>query len=193
MSINRVELVGNLTREIELRRTQSGTAVMSMGLAVNNRRRNGQTGEWEDEPCFVDLVMFGDRAEKISGYLDKGDKIAVDGRLRYSTWERDGQRRSKLEVVVDDIEFMSRKGSQGGAQGGYQQQTGGYAYGGGNAPQAAPQRPKGGYGHGQPAPQQQGGYQQQATQQQPVYAPTREEMPMQSGFESSIYDDEIPF
>ena len=187
MAINRVELVGNLTRDVELRRAQNGMAIMSMGLAVNNRRKNGQTGEWEEDPCFVDLVMFGERAEKISGYLHKGDKLAVDGKLRYSSWERDGQRRSKLEVVVDDVEFMSRRDGQGGAQGGYQQQAGGYAYGGGNAPQAAPQRPQGGYG--QPSPQQQWSDQQYA-QAQGGYQQAAQQTPMA---EPGIYDEDIPF
>lgn len=108
MAVNRVILVGNLTRDPEIRRTQSGMAIMSFGIAVNNRRKNNQTGEWEDDPCFVDCTMFGTRAESVSNYISKGSKVAIDGKLRYSTWERDGQKRSKLEVVVDDIEFLSR-------------------------------------------------------------------------------------
>ena len=82
-------------------------------MAVNDRRRNPQTGEWEDYPNFVDCTMFGTRAEAVSRYLSKGSKVAIEGKLRYSSWERDGQRRSKLEVIVDEIEFMSR-GQQGG-------------------------------------------------------------------------------
>ena len=108
MSINRVNISGNLTRDPEMRVTAGGTQVMSFGVAVNDRRRNQQTGEWEDYPNFVDCVMFGTRAEALSRYLSKGAKVALEGKLRYSSWERDGQRRSKLEVVVDDIEFMSR-------------------------------------------------------------------------------------
>ena len=123
MSINRVNISGNLTRDPELRATASGTQVLSFGVAVNDRRRNPQTGEWEDYPNFVDCTMFGTRAEAVSRYLSKGSKVAIEGKLRYSSWERDGQRRSKLEVIVDEIEFMSR-GQQGG-QGGYDQ--GGYA------------------------------------------------------------------
>ncbi len=118
MAINRVIIGGNLTRDPELRRTQSGMAILSLGVAVNDRRKNSQTGEWEDEPCFVDCVMFGTRAEKLSGYLSKGQKVAIDGKLHYSSWERDGQKRSKLEVIVDDLEFMS---SKSGGQGGYGQ------------------------------------------------------------------------
>lgn len=109
MSINRVFVTGNLTSDAELRDTQGGTSYLRMGVAVNDRRKNPQTGEWEDVPNFVDCVMFGTRAEAIARYLTKGTKVAVDGSLRYSSWERDGQRRSKLEVAVRDVEFMSRQ------------------------------------------------------------------------------------
>ena len=136
MSINRVNISGNLTRDPELRATAGGTQVLSFGVAVNDRRKNQQTGEWEDYPNFVDCTMFGTRAEAVSRYLSKGTKVAIEGKLRYSSWERDGQRRSKLEVIVDEIEFMSR-GSQGG-QGGYGQ-NGGNSYGGGYSPAPAPQ------------------------------------------------------
>ena len=136
MSINRVNISGNLTRDPELRATAGGTQVLSFGVAVNDRRKNPQTGDWEDYPNFVDCTMFGTRAEAVSRYLSKGTKVAIEGKLRYSSWERDGQRRSKLEVIVDEIEFMSR-GSQGG-QGGHSQ-NGGNSYGGGYAPAPAPQ------------------------------------------------------
>lgn len=109
MSINRVNISGNLTRDPELRATTGGTQVLSFGMAVNDRRKNQQTGEWEDYPNFVGCTMFGSRAEKISRYLTKGCKVAVEGKLRYSQWERDGQKRSKLEVIVEEIEFMSRQ------------------------------------------------------------------------------------
>ena len=115
MAINRVSLSGNLTRDPELRAAQGGTAILRLGIAVNDRRKNQQTGEWEDYPNFVDCVMFGTRAEKLGAYLCKGTKVAVEGKLRYSSWETDeGQKRSKLEVVVDEIEFMSQR--QDGAQ-----------------------------------------------------------------------------
>ena len=136
MSINRVNISGNLTRDPELRATAGGMQVLNLGVAVNDRRKNPQTGDWEDYPNFVDCTMFGTRAEAVSRYLSKGTKVAIEGKLRYSSWERDGQRRSKLEVIVDEIEFMSR-GSQGG-QGGYGQ-NGGNSYGGGYAPAPAPQ------------------------------------------------------
>ena len=108
MGINRVNISGNLTRDPELRATASGTQVLSFGVAVNDRRRNPHTGEWEDYPNFVDCTMFGTRAEAVSRYLSKGSKVAIEGKLRYSSWERDGQRRSKLEIIVDEIEFLSR-------------------------------------------------------------------------------------
>ncbi|MBR3130809.1 MAG: single-stranded DNA-binding protein, partial [Clostridia bacterium] len=178
------------------------------------RRRNQQTGEWEDYANFVDCTMFGNRASGVHPYLSKGLKVAIEGKLRYSTWERDGQKRSKLEVVVDDIEFMtSRGGQQGGNAGGYgggynapQANAGGYGY---NAPQAnaggygynAPQNNAGGYGYN--APQNNaGGYgynAPQATAPQmgaanpapsegsaPAAAPTIDPT-------SSVYDDDIPF
>ena len=111
MSINRVNISGNLTRGCELRATASGTQVLGFGVAVNDRRKNSQTGEWEDYPNFVDCTMFGTRAEAISRYLSKGTKVAIEGKLRYSSWEdkNGGGRRSKLEVIVDEIEFMSRR------------------------------------------------------------------------------------
>ena len=115
MSINRVCITGNLTRDPELRATQSGSQVLSFGIAVNDRRKNNQTGEWEDYPNFVDCTMFGTRAEKIANFIEKGSKVAIEGKLRYSSWEKDGERRSKLEVIVDEIEFMSRRDEQGGA------------------------------------------------------------------------------
>ena len=107
MSINKVLISGNLTRDPELRNTSSGMPVLGFGIAVNDRRRNSQTGEWEDVPNFIDCTMFGSRAEAISRYLSKGTKIAIEGKLRWSQWERDGQKRSKIEVIVDEIEFMT--------------------------------------------------------------------------------------
>lgn len=110
MSINRVCISGNLTRDPELRSTASGMAVMNFGVAVNDRAKNPQTGEWEDRPNFVECVMFGARAEKLSRYLSKGSKVAIEGKLRFSQWQaQDGSKRSKLEVVADDLEFMSRR------------------------------------------------------------------------------------
>lgn len=118
MSINRVVLSGNATRDSELRQTQGGSSILTFGLAVNDRRKNPQTGEWEEYPNFVDLTMFGARAQALAPHIKKGSKLAVEGKLRYSSWERDGQKRSKLEVIVDELEFMSSRG-EGQQQGGY--------------------------------------------------------------------------
>ena len=117
MSINKVMITGNLTRDPELRQTAGGTPILHFGMAVNDRAKNQQTGEWEDRPNFVDCVLFGARAEAMARILAKGMKVAVEGRLRYSAWQdKEGKRRSKLEVVCDDVDMMSR-GAQGAAQG----------------------------------------------------------------------------
>ena len=112
MSINRVNLTGRLTRDPELRSTSGGAAVLAFSLAVNDRRRDPRTGEWEDVPNFVDCTVFGRRGEALQRHLAKGSLVAVDGRLRYSSWEKDGQRRSKLEVVAEDLELMSQPPQQ---------------------------------------------------------------------------------
>ena len=100
MSINRVNITGNLTRDPELKSTAGGTQVLRFGVAVNDRVKNQQTDKWEDRPNFVDCVTFGRRAEALANILTKGMKVAVEGRLRYSSWEaQDGSKRSKLEVA----------------------------------------------------------------------------------------------
>ncbi len=109
MSINRVAISGNLTRDPELRQTAGGMAILGFSVAVNDRRKNQQTEQWEDYPNYIDCSMFGTRAEKIAPYLSKGTKVAIAGKLRWSQWERDGQMRSKVEVIVDEIEFMSQR------------------------------------------------------------------------------------
>lgn len=115
MSINRVIITGNLTRSPEVRHTSGGLPVLGFGVAVNDRRKDPNTGEWSDFPNFVDCTMFGTRAEHIAPFLKKGSKVAIEGKLRWSQWEsKDGGKRSKLEVVVDELEFMSRK--EGGSQ-----------------------------------------------------------------------------
>ncbi|MBR3327091.1 MAG: single-stranded DNA-binding protein [Atopobiaceae bacterium] len=192
MSVNRVVISGNLTRDPELRSTQSGMNILTFGMAVNDRRRNAQTGEWEDYANFVDCVLFGNRAEWLSRDLHKGKKVFVEGKLRYSTWERDGQRRSKLEVVVDDIDYDRPPRQQ---QGGYipqqtQQQQGGYMGGQQQAPQPQ-QQPS----YNAPAPQQQGGYVQQQ-QQRPVQAPQAPVQPrpvVSAPPQEDVYDEDIPF
>ncbi len=109
MSINRVTVTGNLTRDPELRQTAGGMMVLRLGVAVNDRVRNQSTGDWEDRPNFVDCVVFGARAEALSTLLGKGAKVAIEGKLRWSQWEHEGQKRSKIEIVVDELEFMSSR------------------------------------------------------------------------------------
>ena len=113
MSINKVFVTGNMTRDSELRATSSGMQVLSFGVAVNDRTKNQATGEWEDRPNFFDVSMFGTRAEKIAPYLRKGTKVSIEGKLRYRAWDdkETGQKRSKVEIIVDEIEFMSRDGA----------------------------------------------------------------------------------
>ena len=107
--INQVNFTGNLTRDPDIRATAGGTQVMSFGVAVNDRHKNPKTGEWEDYPNFIDCTMFGLRAEALSRLLHKGQKVSVNGSLRYSSWERDGQRHSKLEVICNTVVFLSPK------------------------------------------------------------------------------------
>ncbi len=164
MSINRVIISGNLTRDPELRSTQSGMDVLSFGVAVNDRRRNPQTNEWEDYPNFVDCTMFGNRARSLAQYLSKGTKVSIEGKLRWSQWERDGQKRSKLEVIVDELEFMSSRNSNGGAP-----SYGGDAYGN--------------QGYSAPAP----------AYSAPTPAPAPAPAAPVIDASSSVYDDDIPF
>lgn len=109
MSINKVFISGNLTRDPEMRTTQGGTVVMGFGVAVNDRRKNPQTGQWEDVPNYVDCTMFGNRASAVSQYLSKGTKVSIEGKLRWHSWQdQNGNNRSKLDVIVDEIEFAPR-------------------------------------------------------------------------------------
>lgn len=120
-SYNRVILLGNMTRDVELRYTQGGTAVTDIGLAVNDRRKS-QTGEWVDETTFVDVTLWGRTAEVASEYLSKGSPVLVEGRLKLDTWETEGQKRSKLRVVCDRMQML---GSGGGGGGGAHREVGG--------------------------------------------------------------------
>ncbi len=148
MSINKVFISGNLTRDPELRATNNGTQVLSFGVAVNDRRRNAN-GEWEDVPNFVDCTMFGNRANALSRYLSKGIKVSIEGKLRWHSWEtNNGEKRSKLEVIVDELEFMTSRqgqgeGGYGQGNGGYTQNNGGYNQGGAGYGQDNMHRPMG--------------------------------------------------
>src|SRR4051812_39735872 len=122
-SFNRVILLGNLTRDIEVRYLQSGMAVTEIGLAVNDRRKN-QTGEWVEETTFVDITLWGRTAEVAGEYLTKGSPVLIEGRLKLDQWESEGQKRSKLKVVGERMQMLgSRGGGQGGGRGQGQNQN----------------------------------------------------------------------
>lgn len=111
MSINTVSISGYITADSKKNETNSGSAVLTFSVAVNELRKNS-AGEWEDYPNFIDCAIFGKRAETFSQYLKKGTKVSVSGHLRQSRWEKDGQKRSKINVVVDEIEYLSHKKEQ---------------------------------------------------------------------------------
>lgn len=119
-SFNKVILMGNLTRDPELRYTNSEVAICKIGLAVNRRFKDSQSGEWREEPTFIDVTIFGKRGEAFSRYHKKGASAFIEGSLRLDTWDdkQTGAKRSKLYVVADDWEFVSG-GRQQGAGGGY--------------------------------------------------------------------------
>jgi single-strand DNA-binding protein len=115
-SLNSIVLLGNLTRDPEVRYTPSGTPVATLGLAVNNRTKQGD--DWKDDPCFIDVVVFGKQAESCGEYLSKGQPVLVEGRLRYRSWEgQDGQKRSKHEVTAFRVQFMPKGGRPSGSGG----------------------------------------------------------------------------
>lgn len=103
-SYNRVILIGNLTRDIELRSTSSGTSVCDMGLAINNRIKRND--EWVDDVAYVDVTLFGRLAEIAAEYLSKGSPVFLEGRLQYETWEKDGQKKSRLKVVGERLQLI---------------------------------------------------------------------------------------
>lgn len=113
-SFNRVIVMGNLTRDVEVRYLQSGMAVADIGIAVNDKRKNQQTGEWIDEVTFVDVTLWGRTAEVASEYLSKGSPIFIEGRLKLDQWEKDGQKHSKLKVVGERMQMVGSKGGGGG-------------------------------------------------------------------------------
>lgn len=115
MAINRVIIEGNLTRDVEMRATTNGTAVAGFTVAVNEKRRNQQTGKLDDAPVFVKCSLFGIRAEKLSKYLLKGTKVTIDGKLRYSQWTKDDEKRHELSVIVDQLEFSGSRPAKGDA------------------------------------------------------------------------------
>ena len=119
-SLNKVLLIGNLTRDPELRYIPSGTAVAKFGLAVNREYTDRTSGEKKETPCFVDITVWGKQAEICNQYLTKGRPVFIEGRLEFSSWEtKEGDKRSKLEVVAERFQFLGgRKDGDGGASGG---------------------------------------------------------------------------
>lgn len=117
VNINRVVLTGNLTRDPELRSTNSGTAVCSLRIACNTRRKDG-SGQWVDKPNYFDVTVWGAMGENCNRFLAKGRPVAVDGRLEWREWEKDGQKRQAVEVVADSVQFLGGRDDGGGGGGG---------------------------------------------------------------------------
>lgn len=109
--MNSVNLIGNITRDVELQYAQSGTAIAKTGIALNKKVKNTQ-GEYEDKAIFVDITAFGNTAETLNKYFFKGSKIGIDGELNFEQWTaQDGQKRSKLSVIVNKLHFIDKKDS----------------------------------------------------------------------------------
>ena len=112
--INRVTIVGRLTRDPELAHLPSGTAVLKLGVAVNGRQKD-EGGNWIDKPNFFDVKVFGNQADALNNHLSKGRRVGVDGRLDWSSWEaQDGTKRSKVEIVAQSVQFLDSRGETGG-------------------------------------------------------------------------------
>ena len=194
---NKVVLVGNLTRDVEIRYSQSGSAIGSVGIATN-RKFKTQTGEQKEEVLFIDLTFFGRTAEIANQYLRKGSKVLVDGRLVFQQWTaQDGTKRSKHAITVETLKMLDTKaesqnpnhnngyGDQPSQNNYGSQQPNQNSYGNDNG---------GGYGNNNNsynAPQQQGYSQPQASQQPAYQAPQQPKQP--SVPEIDIDEDEIPF
>ncbi|MBK8098262.1 MAG: single-stranded DNA-binding protein [Planctomycetes bacterium] len=140
-NFNKVMLMGNLTRDVEMRYTQGGTAYAKLGMAIN--RKWTQNGEQKESTCFVDMTAWGKQAELLSQYVGKGSPLFVEGRLEYSAWETEGVKKNKLEVIIENFQFV---GAPRGASGG----------GGGNGGEGGPRRAAGGGGGRRPQGEQGG-------------------------------------
>jgi single-strand DNA-binding protein len=116
MNINRVVMTGNLTRDPELRSTGSGLSVCKLGVACNTRRKNG-AGEWEEKPNFFRVTVFGAQGENCAQYLKKGRPVAIDGRLEWSQYEREGQTRESIDIIADTVQFLGGRDDTGSGNG----------------------------------------------------------------------------
>jgi single-strand DNA-binding protein len=125
-NVNVVVVTGNLTRDPELRSTGGGTSVCEMRVAVNSRRRNGQTGEWEDKPNFFDVVVFGAQADNCATYLHKGRPLAVEGRLDWREWEaKDNKgKRQAVQIIANTVQFLGSRDGGGAPKDGGEAQPG---------------------------------------------------------------------
>jgi single-strand DNA-binding protein len=117
MNINRVVLTGNLTRDPELRSTGGGLSVCKLGIAVNTRRKNGASGAWEEKPNYFRVTVFGAQGENCAQYLKKGRPVAIDGRLEWSQWETDGQKRESIDIIADSVQFLGGRDDAGNGNG----------------------------------------------------------------------------
>lgn len=146
-NFNKVILLGNLTRDVELRHTQSGQALAKFGMAIN--RKWSVNGEQKESTCFVDLTAWGRQAEVLSQYVKKGSQLFIEGRLDYSTWESpEGGKRSKLEVVVENFQFVGAGKGGGAPAGGDEGGGGGERRGGGGGARRPAQQEGGAAGGG---------------------------------------------
>ena len=116
-NINRVVMTGNLTRDPELRSTPGGSSVCKLRIACNTRRKNGQTGEWEEKANFFDVTVFGGQGENCARYLAKGRPVAIDGRLEWREWEQEGVKRQAIDIIADSVQFLGGRDDAGGASG----------------------------------------------------------------------------
>ena len=117
-NVNVVVITGNLTRDPELRHLGSGTAVCKLRVAVNSRRKDGQSGEWVDKPNYFDVTVWGAQGENCANYLSKGRPIALDGRLEWREWEdQNGNKRQAVDIIADSVQFLgSREGGENGGR-----------------------------------------------------------------------------
>ena len=122
-SLNQVTLMGNLTRDPELRQTPTGQNVTSFSLALNRSYKDA-SGEWQEATDYIDIVCWGPLAERVAQYLSKGRRCLVQGRLQSRSWEQDGNKRSKVEVLANDVTFLDSRGEDGGNSGGGGASTG---------------------------------------------------------------------